>query len=354
MSGSDASTATDPERSRSGSPGSRWVVDRSAVVGGAVWVALAALDTSGTVALGRVDLFVGLAVLVVVPLGLGLLSPRDRFGRREDDGSRSTALPAAQAFRVAAVGQFPAALAAVVGLGLPAGTAARVVLVLPWLVVTGALAVVGLARLLARGPRPLPALAVDAALLYVPVAGVALVLHAAGISLRFDPLIVLLTAVHFHYAGFALPLVAGVVSRHLTDEAGRFGDGPAGRLTAGALLVIVVNVGLIAVGITFSPLVEVLAVAAFTVAVALFAAVVLRRVVPDLPGVPAALLALAALSLFATMALALAYGYSAYPATGRLVGIERMVTWHGTLNAFGFALPALVACRWLVGEAGHE
>ena len=47
------------------------------------------------------------------------------------------------------------------------------------------------------------------------------------------------------------------------------------------------------------------------------------------------------------MALALAYGYSAFPATGTLISIGEMVAYHGSLNAVGFALPALFAFRLL-------
>lgn len=58
------------------------------------------------------------------------------------------------------------------------------------------------------------------------------------------------------------------------------------------------------------------------------------RVVPRLAG---GLLTVASLSVFLTMALALAYGYSAFPATGVLITIGEMINWHGTLDAFGFA-----------------
>lgn len=152
---------------------------------------------------------------------------------------------------------------------------------------------------------------------------------------------------HYHYAGFVLPLVAGRAGRLLADDRGRFGTDITGRVAVVTTLVIVGNVALIAVGITFSPLVEVVAVALFTVAVVGFAALVLRRVVPRLPRLPATLLTVASLALFLTMALALAYGYSAFPTTAPLVGIGEMVRWHGSLNAFAFALPALLAFRLL-------
>jgi hypothetical protein len=317
----------------------RRLTDVSAVAGALVWVAVTGMATTGGVGLSTVDRFVALAVLVCVPLGLGLVSPPPG--------------PATALHRLAVVAQLPAALAAVGALALPVGTVASVALSLPWLAVTGAAALVGLARLRARGPEPLPELAVDAALLYVPVAAVALLGHRAGVSLRFRPLIVLLTAVHFHYAGFVLPLVTGIVGRRLaggtteTPSPDGFGDDLAGRAAAAATLVVVGNVGLIAVGITFSPLVEVVAVALFTVAVAGFAALALVRVVPALPRFPGLLLSVAFLSLFATMALALAYGYAAFRPDVALVSIGGMVRWHGTLNAFGFALPALLAVRLL-------
>jgi nitric oxide reductase large subunit len=243
-------------------------------------------------------------------------------------------------------GQFPAALAVVGALALPVGSLGSVALALPWLGVTGGVASVGLRRLLSRGLRPLPDLAVDAALLYVPVGAVALLLQRAGIDLRFEPIIVLLTVVHYHYAGFVLPLVTGLAGRRFANG-GRLVDGVAGRAAAAATLVVVVNLALIAVGITFSPLVEVVAVTLFTVAVAAFALLVLRGVAPSLPPLPRALLSVAALTLVVTMSLALAYGYSAFPATGRLISIGEMVAYHGSLNAVGFALPALLAFRLL-------
>ena len=313
----------------------RRVTDLSAVAGGAVWLLLVAAASTGALPLTVVESFVCLAVLVLVPLGLGLAATPGRSG--------GTPHP----YTVAVVGQPPAALAAVAALALPVESAASVALVLPWLAVTGVTAAVGLRRLRSRGLRPLPDLAVDAGLLYLPVGGVALLLHRAGISLRFAPVIVLLTVVHYHYAGFVLPLVTGMAGRILANDEGRFGTDPTGRVAVVTTLVIVANVALIAVGITFSPLVEVLAVALFTAAVGGFAVLVLRRVVPTVPRVPGALLAIASLSVLASMVLALAYGYSAFPPTGELVTIGEMVRWHGSLNAFGFALPALLAFRLL-------
>jgi hypothetical protein len=309
------------------------LTDITATAGGVVWLGLAGMSLRGGIGVSTVALFVCLAALVLVPLGLGLAAtPRHSGGQ-------------SLLYTLAAVGQGPAALAVVAALAFPVGTIKSVVFSLPWLLVSGLLALFGLWRLLSRGLRPLPELAIDVALLYLPVGAVALLLHRADITFFFDPIIILLTAVHYHYAGFVLPLVAGMAGRVLIGDSSGFGTDLVGRSATVVTLVILVNLALIAVGITFSPLVEVVAVSLFTVAVAVFAVLLLRYVVPTLSRTPAALLAVASCSVFLTMALALAYGYSAFPATGQLITISEMIRWHGTLNAFGFALPALFAFR---------
>jgi len=207
------------------------------------------------------------------------------------------------------------------------------------------LAVAGLARANERGLYPLPETLVDAGLAYSPMGAVALVLFHLDVTLWFDPTIVFLTAVHFHFAGFALPVLAGVTGRHLDGFEG------ATRPIAGVVLV---GPALVAVGISFSPLVEVVAVGAFTLAVAGFGLLVLVRVVPSLDAVPAALVGASALALPASMALALAYGIAAFSGANPLgLSIGRMVALHGSLNAYGFALCGVLGWR-LVGDGSAD
>ncbi|MFB1064316.1 YndJ family transporter [Natrinema sp. H-ect4] len=313
----------------------RRVTDLSTVAGSVIWLGLVAGTIDGTIPIAPVALYVALAALVLIPLGFGVVEiPRD---------GTAVTVP----YRAAVVGQGPAALALVAALAAPQGSLVAVALTLPWLCVTGAIALCGLGRLTARGGGPLPELAIDAGLLYVPVAATFLCMHAAGVSLRFAPIIVLLTGVHFHYAGFALPLVVGLTGRILTGDDGTFPAAITGRATAAATVVIVVGILLIAVGITFSPLVEAVAVIAFTIAVAGFAIRLLRDVVPAVARLPGLLLAVAALSICWTMALALAFASASLPGTPSLITIPEMIRWHGSVNAFGFALPALLAVRLL-------
>lgn len=318
------------------------VTDLSALAGGAVWLSLVGAERVAAIDLSVVELYVTLATLVLVPLGLGLVA--NAIPRRTATDPR---------YRWIVLGQFPAALATVAALASPQGSLWAVALAAPWLGVTGSIALLGVRARLGReavSPEPDPALAIDAALLYVPVAAVFLLLHAAGISLRFDPIVVLLTVVHFHYAGFVLPLVVGVAGLRLTGGSG-FATTPIGRVWAATTAVIVVGILAVAVGIAFSPAVEVLAVAVFTTGVVGFAVLSLREVVPEVPRLPGALLIVASLSICWAMALALAFAYSVFPGTSVLVTIPEMIRWHGSVNAFGFALPALLTFRLLDDSA---
>lgn len=111
----EGSHAPDAERLRLG--GYR-LTDLNAAVGAVVWVAAVVAGTRGAVALSPVDRFVGLAVLVLVPLGLGLVPTPD---------SRVAVV----ATRLAAVASLPAALAVLAALALPVGSPASVGLALP-------------------------------------------------------------------------------------------------------------------------------------------------------------------------------------------------------------------------------
>lgn len=309
------------------------VADVSSVVGGGVWLGLVGLVWTGrasVVAEPHVVLAVALAMLVLVPL----------LARLADlpfaDGSRSWW------YGVAVALQFPAAALAVVSLARPAGmiTAA---LALPWFAVTGALAMFGLGRFLPRGLRPLSEVAVSAGLVYLPVGGMALVLHRLGVSFVFSPLLILLTVVHFHYAGAVLPVVAGC--------AGRIASARPARAYRGALAVILVGPGLLAIGITFSPLVEVAAALAFTAAVVVVAGYVLVVVVPRLDTVvQRILIGTASVAITVSMGFAVGYAASQYAATS-WVTIPEMLRSHGLLNAIGFGLFGTVGVRLVAPES---
>jgi hypothetical protein len=288
-----------------------------ATLGGVIWLAFVA-----AVQPGWAEALLLLAPLVVFPLGLALLIPRTQGA----------------VWRQATAVQLPAAVILLGAFALPSGVAA-VACALPWLGFTGLLALAGLVSLCLGLPRSAAEASAVASLLFPAVGGGWLVLSVLGARpLDFSPEIVRATAIHFHYAGFALPLLAW-----LTASAR---PGAAARAAAAG---VVAGVPLVALGITLSAfgvrLPEWLA-AWFLVAACVPLAVLQLRLA-SCPGRHGrVLLAVSGLSLLAGMTLAALYAWGNYWGLAWL-DIPLMVRTHGAINALGFALPGLLA--WNLG-----
>jgi hypothetical protein len=327
--------------------------DVSATFGALIWVALVAGGGIQPIA----DLL-ALAMLVIAPLGIGLVDTPTR------DGSRL------RLYTAATVLQPVAAVLAVVGLALPPQRLA-ILLTLPWVAVGLLLTGVAGWRLAHRGPWPLSELVIDAGLVYLLAGAVFLVFDAAGWTWVFTPPLVTLTAIHYHYAGFALAVFAGMAGR-VSDRAslawtGTLGGDRLARLKRGATAVILVGPPLIAAGITATALslplagfVEFIAVLLFTSAVVAFAVVTLSETIKHLDTWPRrVLVALALLAVIVSMGFALLYGLARLTG-GTYAGIHptafgRMVRGHGQLNAIGFALVGLVGWRLVApGSTARE
>ena len=161
----------------------------------------------------------------------------------------------------------------------------------------------------------------------------------------FDALIVLLTAAHFHHAGYTLPLMAGLCAQAL--------PGHTSRLSCGLILA---GVPLVAIGITCThfkvlPWIEPLAVSVL-VAGALGVALLQMRMAfqkGQSTGVRA-LFFISGLSLLVAMLLALTFGLrSLFPFWA--LPMPTMWAIHGTLNTFGFGLCGVLAWRAHGGTA---
>lgn len=305
----------------------RWL-QASSAVGGVVWLVLWFVPVLGDGDMGTITRLLLLAILVCVPLALLLVETPYRDGRHPWPHSVAVAVqPVAAAM---AVGSF------LVPSGVVAGALAA-----GWFAVTALAGLFGVFRFLTRGTRRVEETVLDAGLIYLPVGGAWLVVSRLALNpLGFGDMIVLLTAVHFHYAGFIAPVLAGLAGRHAAREGkGRSWVYPfvCGGLIAGPPLV--------ALGITLSPLVEVVAVFLQAGSLVLFALWLLFGIVPTMDGVPVKLaLAVSAISVMTAMGFAAAYGLGEF--VGReAISISRMVQVHGWLNAAGFALCGLLA--WL-------
>ncbi|MBL8610038.1 MAG: YndJ family transporter [Myxococcales bacterium] len=267
----------------------------------------------------------GLGAGIVVPLGLAAGGPREgEAGRPLHAFARKLASPAAVGLMVSLVTTDPtlASLACT-----------------PWLALSALVALVGLRRLFARLRSPARAdlgeLALDAGYVYLPVGAAWAFVYRSDASLfGFTGMQALLTANHFHYAGFGACVLVGIVGRRL---------GPGAGLTYRAAAVLTTAaVALVAAGITLSHALEVFAAWALVLGVALTAAS-LVRVARVASGVVRALFAISALSGL------VAAGFAAHFATGGFahldaVALRRMLFFHALVNALGFVGAGLTAC----------
>jgi YndJ-like protein len=297
----------------------------SAIVGAVAWAIILFVRTSTSYETELIDKILLLGVLIIVPLALYLVAMPDESGRH--------VLP----YRLAVIAQPFGAAAAVASFFMPQGRPAALLAAL-WLIVTALIALFGFWRLLFRGVLTANELCIGAGLIYLPVGGMWFFMSRFGIQpLGFGDTIVLLTAVHFHFAGFAAPILAGLAGRTLDDR------GRATQLFQLAAAGIIAGTPIIATGITLSPLVAFIGAIVISLGLILLAIVVLGWVIRSVGSLPAQfLLGVSAISSLSAMVLACLYAYSLVTKTV-IIDIPHMAMTHGVINAFGFALCGLVA-----------
>ncbi|HEY9840254.1 MAG TPA: YndJ family protein, partial [Candidatus Obscuribacterales bacterium] len=270
------------------------------------------------VALDPIQSLFLLAPLVLVPLGLPLLELPDRR-------HQSTSLigwlirlqPIAAPLLWLSFTQAPGPVAAALAAG--------------WVLLAFACGLAGLLRHLPHGFSDAGEVCLDAALLFLPVGGVWLLASRLGVPLMgFHEPLVLLTAVHFHYAGFCAALLTGLSGRLELPRTPY-------RLT---VIGVLAGIPLLALGIAFAPVLEVLSAAVFALSLATLALLWLRQLPRLRRG--RVFLTVASAAILFSMGFALTFALGEF--LGRAwVTIPQMARAHGALNALGFALPGLLA-----------
>lgn len=305
-------------------------VTGGAVPGLVLWTALAAAWAAGLLRPSLIDLLLAFGLLFVVPLGVGQ-------ARRL--GVHITSAPLVAA--AAALG----ALSLLPEPGVLAGGLAA-----PWLVACLLMALSGLGSLAAQRSLSPRTLLPVAALAYLAVGAGWLVLSRLGARpLGFSDVIVQLTAVHFHFAGFAAPLVAAATGEALQARFPRLAA--AARIGG---MGVVAAMPLVAAGFVASHLLSAAGASLLAASLGLLAVVMLPAAAAQ-RGLPGVLLRLAAASVLGAMALAV--GYAVGPVVGLpVLPIPRMVQFHGAANAFGFCGGGLLAYALVAGRrsAGGE
>jgi YndJ-like protein len=265
----------------------------------------------------------------VVVAGLGLTLVTRVLGDE-------TPPPLALARRAQPVGAAGAVAALVVGRGATAGVLASFWLAVCVCATVGGLAVAAREWVRPEGIPRLAALTLAAGLAYLTVGGVWLVVSRLGerpLDLSTD--IVRLTAVHFHYAGFGLPVLAAIGLIATDWLLSRV------ALVIGCLAAIA-GPPLVASGFTFDSAVgqvggaAVMTVAAWATGFGTFMLATSSTGPAQGPGVAPAtgrtLLVLAALSPIVPMVLAVQWALAQHTRLPAL-GIDTMAATHGVLNA---------------------
>jgi hypothetical protein len=189
----------------------------------------------------------------------------------------------------------------------------------------------------------LPELAIALGMLFLPVGGIWLMAARIGIPLLgFHEPVVTFTAAHFHFAGFAAPIVIGGAGRRVFE-----GRRPT-RLYRIAASAVCAGIPLTALGIATSPVIEKLAACSLAVGMltaAYFLVTAARKRAPTELG--ALLFGVSGATLLVTMSLAATFAITS--SAGRhstftgLVSLQTMIDFHGAANAIGFALAGLLA-----------
>lgn len=317
---------------------------RSALAGGAIWAGIVVASILGPTwdmrsaaqRLGVIELLFLLGPLVVVPLGLEL------FSRLENVASQNGFIRAARLL------QFPAAILVMASFFFEHGVVATT-LVVPWFVVGCLVGFRGLQLLVSHASKNLKMACVILSFSYLPVGCAWLIASRLGLTpINFQEPIVLLTAVHFHFAGFAAPLM----TRALANVIDR-GSLLARKIFSVVATGVLVGPGVLAAGFIVGPRLKVVAalvLVASEIGLALFFLAALRNLQPRWTR---AFVAISAASVLGAMAFAAVWAISEFPLQP-FVHLAEMAKFHGTANALGFTTCGLVGWISSLPEAAQE
>jgi len=298
--------------------------------GAVVWAAIAVFVGLRRAPLGVTELLFLFAVLVVVPLGFEL-------ARAENGGSVGT--------HVVTVFQPLAALAVVTSFWQRPGLVGAVLSV-PWFVLGVLVAARGVWNFYRNPKRSLADLAVSVAGVDLAFAGGWLVVSRAGLCpMGFQEPMVLLTAVHFHYSGFAVATISAAALRECERRSVGIGVLPA------IVWLVLFLPFVLAAGFVIAPVLRVVGAVGLALSVPALA-LYLFSIAKTLK-LPVARIYLRTGAAAAWIAMGLAGAYAVTDYVGRaFLTMPGMASTHGVLNGIGFVLFSMLA--FVMEESANE
>ncbi|MBM7587044.1 hypothetical protein JOC86_003596 [Bacillus pakistanensis] len=191
------------------------------------------------------------------------------------------------------------------------------------------IALYGLHRFLHKGFTNLEEFSINMGLMYISIGGAWFFAFEAGIETGFSPLITSLTAIHFHYSAFLLPIFVGFLGRLYKSKLYQF-----------VTIVMLVSPMIVALGITFSVWLEVLSVIIYIVGI--YCLLLLISKTSFHHSLQKWLVGISFGSIAVTILFSLSY------AIGNLLGhsivtIDFMLKFHGIINSVFFGLVGIIA-----------
>ncbi|MEH7462953.1 YndJ family protein [Bacillus thuringiensis] len=207
-----------------------------------------------------------------------------------------------------------------------------------WFIYTGIVALFGVCRLLERGWKPLEETAIDSGFIYLFLGGFWFLASVANIPImQFSSDIVLLTAAHFHYSAFLLPLFAGLLGRKQQKKS---------KLYTTALFIMIISPMTVAIGITYSRTLEFFSVLLYLISLYIYGIFVWKTKFTSKSA--KILLIISSSTLMVTILFSLFYSYGNFKQV-MTITIAQMVWIHGVVNGLGVALPGCIG--WMIEKA---
>jgi hypothetical protein len=291
-------------------------------MGAAVWLAMATGNCMGWLHLEVIELLFLLAPWIVVPLATSLIPSVDGY-------KPQTGRQGASKWII-----FTAAALATASFFLPLSTWSAS-LAVAWLLVCASFALRGLRRLWRSRAGSFSQFCFGMGEAYLVVGGAWLVTSRMGLQPGgFQEPIVLLTAVHFHFAGFLSAVLAGLTYERLCES--RWSR-PFGAALAG----VVVGPGLLGLAVIVGPKMKLAAAMLIVMGQFGLATGMVRVAWRTKTPMARTMLFLSSVCVVAGMALAATWALGEYPLQ-QFVDLARMGRIHGTLNALGFGVCGLI------------
>jgi len=197
-----------------------------------------------------------------------------------------------------------------------------------YLMFTIIIALYGLWRFFNRGFTNLEEFAIDAGLVYISLGGAWFFAYVTGIDTGFSPLITWLTAIHFHYSAFLLPIFIGLLGRLYKP-----------KIYGIVCLILLVSPLIVAIGITFSRWIELLSVGLYIFGLGGFILIACKTTFANKIQQWLVRISFGALGVTIIFSLLYALG-NGFGLTS--VNIDFMLRFHGVLNCVVFALFGIV------------